>query len=97
MTEGNDDKAWRAMSDDEVRALAPFTLHVEGLTDEAVEQVRREYIEMLVRSVRQFVHHLDRVPSQQEAEMLAKAVVQYLNSVMIALLGGTGGAHATIQ
>jgi hypothetical protein len=94
---GPDVPAWRKLTDEELRALTPFSVNCEGLSDDAVRRVEVEYRKMIGRAVSRFLHHLDRVPDQREGELLARAVVQYLNAVVVPILGGHGGAHATLQ
>jgi hypothetical protein len=90
-------EAWRELSERELKALVPFTIHCRDLDAAAVRQVRRTWKEMVVRSFLAFIRELERVPDEREAELLARAVIAHINAVTSPAWGGAGGAHATIQ
>jgi hypothetical protein len=87
--------AWRRLTEAELRDLAPYALHVEGLPDDAVRQIELDYLRTFGRSVNRVLHHFGRMPTQQEAEVLAKIALDYINRVSIPLLRGRG--HASLH
>lgn len=77
---------WRAMSDEEVEAMRPYTLDCSALSKTARDKVRDDFRSDFTWALTLIARHFGRPPTQDEADKLHIALVKDFNEERIPLI-----------
>jgi|GEM_PF-1230526 len=83
MSEDNPGPAWRKATPFEIEAARRFTLHVEGLSETAIADVKADFSRSLCKALAAVVRELGRFPDDVEVTKIGVAVVEYYNKYVV--------------
>ena len=78
--------AWREISDEDLAELRLHMLDCSALSREAIDQVRGEFGIASVKALKTLARHLQRPPTQKEADLLHAQLVGWFNAERIPLM-----------
>jgi len=80
---------WRKVTAEEWMAMRPYVLDLADLSPKAAREVKERFIDSLQRAALLLAKEFDRVPTQEEFEMVGRAVTKFYNEEVVPDYGRT--------